>query len=230
KECTLCFSRKNSKNGFGEPGKVHLCAHLRDICKTCIENMILSMVVNRNFSEAQLACPFSCGSALDFMDVKKLIRPGIFTQWDDALAKHHIRSNSSYITCMSTKCGHYFSADSAEAESAINKADINMISCPHCAYQFCFKCKRSWHSGKLCDKAKLADDKKSEEAIGKMGAKSCPKCTVIIKKEGGCDHMKCSTCHHHFCWQCLVPFTSDVQHAEGCSHHNHNIVQDIRNF
>ena len=33
--------------------------------------------------------------------------------------------------------------------------------------------------------------------------KDCPKCKVAINKDGGCNHMHCKQCDHHFCWVCL---------------------------
>ncbi len=36
----------------------------------------------------------------------------------------------------------------------------------------------------------------------------CPKCGVMIQKNGGCEHMQCSRCKYEFCWLCLGPFFS----------------------
>lgn len=35
------------------------------------------------------------------------------------------------------------------------------------------------------------------------GGKLCPKCGVVIEKDGGCNHMECAACNTHFCWLCL---------------------------
>ena len=33
--------------------------------------------------------------------------------------------------------------------------------------------------------------------------KDCPGCAVRTFKDGGCNHMTCSLCHHEYCWMCL---------------------------
>jgi hypothetical protein len=34
----------------------------------------------------------------------------------------------------------------------------------------------------------------------------CPRCGVMISKNGGCEHMMCGRCKHEFCWFCLGPY------------------------
>ncbi|XP_035271917.1 E3 ubiquitin-protein ligase RNF14-like isoform X1 [Anguilla anguilla] len=33
--------------------------------------------------------------------------------------------------------------------------------------------------------------------------KKCPHCQATIQKDGGCNRVLCSKCHHYFCWVCL---------------------------
>lgn len=39
-----------------------------------------------------------------------------------------------------------------------------------------------------------------------IGVKGCPKCGVMIEKNGGCDHMTCAMCKHGFWWSTLKPY------------------------
>ena len=41
----------------------------------------------------------------------------------------------------------------------------------------------------------------------------CPRCGVLIQKNGGCEHMACGRCKHEFCWFCLGPYYS-YQHQD----------------
>ena len=36
--------------------------------------------------------------------------------------------------------------------------------------------------------------------------KKCPRCKVLIDKDGGCDHMCCSMCKHEFYWSTLKAY------------------------
>ena len=38
----------------------------------------------------------------------------------------------------------------------------------------------------------------------------CPKCGVLIQKNGGCKHMVCGKCHFEFCWLCLGAYPGYV--------------------
>ena len=110
-----------------------------------------------------------------------------YCSYDNAVTKHALSMGESYIACLSTNCGLYFSAEDCKN----NKHGKQLVACPYCEYEICLACNRPWkdHGSRGCDKAKKAEDKASEAEVKKMGAKPCPQCGMKIEKHGGCDHM-----------------------------------------
>jgi hypothetical protein len=150
------------------------------------------------------------------------------SSYDTALAQHYLSADPDFIACLSSKCGRYFSTQDC---SDGNKRNTNQkIACPYCEYELCFTCNRPWHGKTGCSKAKEREDQESLEQIKIMGAKPCPSCGINIEKQGGCDHMTCHRCHHGFCWQCLVPYTSNVVHLDSCPHGRRDVAVDPDNW
>lgn len=63
----------------------------------------------------------------------------------------------------------------------------------------CFICEHQWIAPDNHMIEDVADDNMN-------GAKRCPKCSVWISKDGGCDHMTCIMCRHEFWWSTLLPY------------------------
>jgi len=42
-----------------------------------------------------------------------------------------------------------------------------------------------------------------DEAWLRENCRACPRCKAQIQKNGGCNHMRCTKCHAHFCWACM---------------------------
>lgn len=42
-----------------------------------------------------------------------------------------------------------------------------------------------------------------------QNSRPCPKCSVPIVRESGCDHMFCNQCEFHYCWQCGRSHTNE---------------------
>jgi hypothetical protein len=53
---------------------------------------------------------------------------------------------------------------------------------------------------KLSEQDSLLEEVLTAEKIDSLGTQRCPKCHIHIQKDGGCSHMYCSQCHHHFNW------------------------------
>ena len=75
-----------------------------------------------------------------------------------------------------------------------------------------FTCGENWHEPVKCAllrtwKKKCDDDSETSNWIA-ANTKECPKCKVVIEKDGGCNHMVCKNqnCKADFCWVCLGPW------------------------
>lgn len=140
-------------------------------------------------------------------------------RWDSAVTKHLLAADESYIACLNPKCSVYLSAEGCGSKHKASssktktkskskqkdKSNPDKAACPYCEHELCLSCNRPWHSGS-CDSVKRREDKESEKAIKKLGAKACPKCGVNIEKRGGCDHMNCRS---HISYAPLTCFVSD---------------------
>jgi len=67
----------------------------------------------------------------------------------------------------------------------------------------CFICEHQWTEG-----AGAAAATGGEYLVDGVVVKRCPGCESPILKNGGCDHMICSSCKHEFFWTTLKPFRS----------------------
>ncbi|KAF1947055.1 hypothetical protein EJ02DRAFT_172583 [Clathrospora elynae] len=226
-ECFICATTKNTARSFKAPDDA--CEHFHAICNHCIQKMLKTKVAGRQLAEAGLACPFpNCDHALDYAALKTTINKPTFDDYDNAVVKHALSAGESYVACLSPNCGLYFSAE----ECKDSKRGKQQVACPHCDYELCLTCNRPWksHGKGGCNKAKKAEDKASEKTVKSIGAKPCPKCGVNIEKNGGCDHMTCQRCRHNFCWVCLVPYSNDVQHIDGCPHGRVHVAGEPGNW
>lgn len=91
------------------------------------------------------------------------------------------------------------------------------VNCPGCTRDICLVCKTEWHAGITCE----------TNLIRMFGGQvnTCPKCKVIIHKDGGCNHVTCK-CGFEFWWssrqEFKVPSFEDVEAGRGLATHDWN--------
>ncbi|KAH9860200.1 hypothetical protein IAQ61_011984 [Plenodomus lingam] len=229
-ECLLCADTKATATCFKFITENYVCQHWKVICRFCISNMVKSKVINRQLGRAELDCPFpGCNLALSLQMLKLNMTEAAYGEYDKALLKYLLSNDTSYMACLSSDCGEYFCIADCQGKARTRK---RMIACPYCDYQICLSCARPWesHGSKSCTKVVHQEEEASAAALRSLGVKPCPKCGVNIEKTGGCDHMACRHCTHHFCWECLVPYSSIMQHTRHCKHVGVNVAADPRNY
>lgn len=139
------------------------------------------------------------------------------------------QGGSSTRRCPAELCNYTFCY-----EPAVGQSEGTEFTCPQCTASFCLACKANQglvgptHEGSSCseriqqleqqekERSKLDDwrrqnsqaDARFTELVQRESrqgiTKACPKCKELITKNGGCDHMICSKCHHGFHWS-LAP-------------------------
>ncbi|AGO13251.1 AaceriAFR104Wp [[Ashbya] aceris (nom. inval.)] len=79
------------------------------------------------------------------------------------------------------------------------------VTCKN-GHSFCFSCATDMHAPCNCILASawLEKGQKESKTLNWIlqNTKECPSCETSITRDGGCNHMKCGTCHHEFCWIC----------------------------
>lgn len=90
--------------------------------------------------------------------------------------------------------------------------------CGSCKLEVCMRCREQMKEDHVCNEHTVA-------SIAALAAdtKPCPKCTALIFKTQGCDHMFCTHCRTHFDWK-----TGKIT-AQSTNHHYDNTTAFAQN-
>ena len=86
------------------------------------------------------------------------------------------------------------------------------IQCPGCLVKICAGCHSMAHDRRTCDAVQVEkekNDKLFQKWLQTSGAKYCPRCSIPLLKDGGCNHVRCGACRTHICWVCLKAFKDE---------------------
>lgn len=193
-ECEICFT----ENGLENIVILNKCGHF--YCLDCMR-----MFLNTNIKDRKLKiqCPKDgCKTELVHNDIRMIGTSEIFELYEKYLLENTLGKDKDCKFCPKPGCGM----------AMYQMGDNPMLVCPKCELKFCFQCNTSdWHSGITCKNfQKWKTENGDSDALfekwrngKKSKVKKCPKCKVDIQKNGGCAHMHCSNCGHHFNWSNL---------------------------
>lgn len=209
-ECSVCFQPAQSP-------LIHLdCGH--GFCKCCwrmhIETQLQNGVSTR-ITCMNNGCPLICQREFAL----ELLRdqPELRTKHEHALFRDFVTSHPHLRLCPGSGCECVIFCKTAKAHRVI---------CSNCNTKFCFKCGKDYHAPASCDvvrkwMVKCADDSETANYIS-AHTKDCPNCHSCIEKNGGCNHMQCSKCKHHFCWMCFRDWKTHGSEYYECSRYKEN--------
>ena len=188
--------------------------------KDCLLQLLRSKVSD---AELQILCPDIAddvderellGNAREVGCTHVIARPIIFAlaqeMGDTALQEQYARfeeleSNPSVRECPVDGCGH-------RQEGSPRSPNMG---CEKCGLEYCFVHSAA-HPGETCRvyerKQRVVNVEHAKFIVGHT--LPCPWCKKPTTKQGGCNHMTCSTCGKDWCWVCGCKASSHSWHYD----------------
>ncbi|KAJ3443038.1 rbr-type e3 ubiquitin transferase [Anaeramoeba flamelloides] len=178
-------------------------------CKNCLKNYIKFSINN---ARLPIKCTqHKCDHEIESKIFKSMnLDQNLIDKYEKfTLQKYLNKHNSELIICPNPKC---------QLESAI-EGNAFFFVCPYCKIVYCPKCKTyPYHTYETCleyknriikeksekRQRKLINEKnnKASELWKKKNTRKCLGCQANVEKNKGCNHMKCTQCNTHFCYEC----------------------------
>ncbi|XP_075249273.1 E3 ubiquitin-protein ligase ariadne-1-like [Convolutriloba macropyga] len=191
--------------------RVRGCLHM--FCSECVIKYLEEKISSVGKADRVLCPDEYCKNVIDDSLIIQLLegKAKAIQQYKQLMANNYVQKNRLMRWCSSPECTYALKAE----EDLMKKAECI------CGKVICFKCGRDWHDPLQChllDKWMLKYTTDSENAHYIVAhTKPCPKCKVSIEKNGGCNHMTCKTCSHHFCWICMDDWNKHGQNWYNCT-------------
>ncbi|EQC30186.1 hypothetical protein SDRG_12038 [Saprolegnia diclina VS20] len=168
--------------------RAHQCLHCdASICNDCFRQYLTHKIQNGQVAYQQLVCPGHCRRPILRDTIQQIVSPSLFQKYTRFLqAMEHREAGQGY--CPRPQCGHPL----LSPPSHQSKRRVHCVSCQQSS---CRDCGEAYHRWPQCDR-------EYRLWCRTHAAQRCPSCSATIQKNGGCSHMKCTNCQHHFCWRC----------------------------
>lgn len=182
---------------FGEPVVPVALACSHQWCRTCLTGYLTSAVENKMFPLKCLGNDATCTQCIPLGLSRKLLSAPEFNAVIEAAFWVYIHSRpDEFHNCPTPDCTQVYR--SAPPNS--------VLQCPSCLVRICPACCIEYHDGMTCEERDVAEDKLFKEWASSHDVKSCPGCKAPIERSEGCNHMTCTRCQTHSCWECLATF------------------------
>jgi ATP-dependent RNA helicase DHX8/PRP22 len=200
-ECCICYEPHNSENRKTFFYRLECCGHV--YCRECIQQQLEATSI-----EFPVTCAADkCEEQLVWRDFENLFKDKVKDLRDITTAslKSYIARNPDKVrNCITPDCNMMYTSSS----------EGKRFVCRQCGANICTQCHTTWHEGyDSCAAYKNRNSTTSGDAELKMwmssdrkNRKNCPKCSAPIEKVDGCQHVPCSQCKVHICWECLEYF------------------------
>ena len=191
-ECPVCFA------DIEDPYLLTLCGHA--YCSACITqylNNIFDSVRTADMFPQKCMCE-ECESPVIKEDYATLLNTEQVQKLYRVSLECFLIGNPNCKPCSTPDCSWVYDVTPTPS----------VFTCPECVSRFCKKCGDSPHEMfETCEAFKASKDPSQSdrlynEWVTGANTRKCPKCSVMIEKNAGCEHMHCTQCNAHICWKC----------------------------
>ena len=188
--CSICLDEfEISAHMTPKLHKIQKCSCT--FCRGCLKQYITTEIMSR---KQEIACPDPLcheKGRIQLHEIKTLVPWETFEKYEEFKTNYKGALDRNRTWCPAPNCNTICSKS-----NIFYFGNPNFIGCPSCKTPFCFGCSGNWHPNSTC-----SEDITEDEATIK-NIKRCPKCKILIEKDGGCTFIKCKQCKSTFCWDC----------------------------
>jgi hypothetical protein len=171
------------------------CGH--QWCRACLTSYLTSAVENKMFPLRCLGNDAACTQCIPLGLSRRLLSAADFSAVIEAAFWVYAHSRpDEFHHCPTPDCTQVYRSAPPNA----------VLQCPSCLVRICPTCRIEYHDGMTCEERDVAEDKLFKEWTSNNDVKSCPGCKAPIERSEGCNHMTCTRCQTHICWECLATF------------------------
>ncbi|KAF7973906.1 hypothetical protein HWV62_13946 [Athelia sp. TMB] len=186
--CPVCFTEVVS------PIRLQ-CGH--SWCKACFANYLLASVDNKAFPLRCLGDEAKCSQTVSVTAARNVLSADDFDAVADAAFHSYVYARpDEFHYCPTPNCPQIYRTAPPDT----------ILQCPACLARICPSCHTLAHDGISCIDRDIDGDKLFKEWMGGHDVKTCPGCKASIERIAGCNHMTCTRCQTHICWECLHTF------------------------
>ena len=173
------------------------CGHT--YCKSCFAHQCSSATSNGMIPIRCVGDSDKCSHIFTVEELRTFLTHESFEQLLETSLVQYVRSNAKSLRhCPTPDCPSLYRLTTRRGK----------LLCHTCLNIICISCQVQDHFGKSCSAYQAAV--KAEETFTKWkeenNVNECPRCDAPIEKTDGCNHIECTNCSNHICWQCLASF------------------------
>ncbi|KZV70810.1 hypothetical protein PENSPDRAFT_429897 [Peniophora sp. CONT] len=181
------------------------CGHAT--CSSCLQHLATSASGTTKYPLTCMGNNAKCGTPIPIPYIQRFLTPAMFLKLLKSIFVAYIAQHPHRLRyCQTPDCEQVYRVTSRP----------RTVDCPACLASLCSACHaEDGHDGISCRESRLQRDPVQQERLAEEWmmsqggrVKKCPRCSVLMEKVDGCNHMSCY-CGAHICWTCGRDFHAD---------------------